>query len=49
VKPVWYDGFAKPPPVCGGASLCGGEKVGDAEPGLVKPPLDGEREEAKLE
>lgn len=41
-EPVWDDGFAKPPLVSCDAAMGGGEAVGDAEPGLVKPPLDGE-------
>lgn len=40
-KPGWDGGFANPPLVCGGSVIRGGEMVGDAEPGLVKPPLDG--------
>ena len=40
-EPVWDDGFVKPPLVCGDAAE-GGETVGAAAPGLVKPPLDGE-------
>ena len=41
-EPVWDDGFAKPPLVSCDAVMGGGEALGDAEPGLVKPPLDGE-------
>ncbi len=37
-EPVWDDGFAKPPLVSCGAAMGGG----DAEPGLLKPSLDGE-------
>jgi hypothetical protein len=49
VEPVWDDGFAKPPLVSCGTAMGGGEAVGDAEPGLVKPPLDGELgEEGKV-
>jgi hypothetical protein len=40
-------GFAKPPLVCGDAAVAGGGTVGDADPGLVKPPLDGELEEGE--
>jgi hypothetical protein len=48
-EPVWDDGFAKPPLVSCDAAAGGGEAVGDAEPGLVKPPLDGELgEEGKV-
>ena len=39
-------GFAKPPLACADAAAGGDEPGAEAEPGLVKPPLDGEPGEA---